>query len=804
MLKGSILVLLFVVFGCSQHSKKPDRDLAGLFEKQSEVFSDQSGPRNFDLGSVQNLASSRNLKLSQGRLILDNDASLESKLEIIQKAQKEIRAVYYIYSLDNSSAVLTNALIKKAAAGVKVKLLVDLITNFGNLDLFRHMEKEGKGNLTVYFYNFPTPQIRADAIYLSLPCPLVKNPGPMDCANFKAQKFAGMTKEESTAFSKILLAGMYGKNPTLLKIALSVGAGIDPANYKDGTSDEETTQQLLEFLKIVKDAYFKNDFIAKIKLSIALATYGETLNPLMNEITGRLPLRNAQDSTSKQAQEWDHLTDYTHHKLLISDSQRFQLGGRNIEDSYHMKNRVSGTGKYIFMDTDFYGTTTPGGAKDLEVAFDRILKVQGLVATFNDLEKFMGLEFLANPEALAQTTQSCLASKSTDVGSCLETQLSKSPLYQSLGQRTQKISVRLASLSSEFNQKYQKSFRDSFRKGSWTAGIDSMSAQDLEGAQIYYLENLPFQKNQQNPTRQLGAKLGLESKYSKNIHEAWYRGLESACYKSQTEKRDVEVIFNSAYVFMPSGLIYRLAKMINGGYGDCSKVKVTFLTNSFETTDLNIINIFARYQLKELFQYYSLVERQFEMTQKNVAPRKISRLFPKLEYYEYNKSHVGNGISLHTKLTLLDEDMIIGSANADTRSYFMDTNNALLIRNARQMNEEYRQYIQREISDEKVTTPMHPYFASLTMERINQENAAILQGALARWDKKGRVKEKHQQRILKEFAELGARITRDTQTILDYRRQIENTQFENQNSVSQVEKELNETANRFDDFFKLL
>lgn len=244
--------------------------------------------------------------------------------------------------------------------------------------------------------------------------------------------------------------------------------------------------------------------------------------------------------------------------------------------------------------------------------------------------------------------------------------------------------------------------------------------------------------------------------------------------------------------------------MINGGYGDCSKVKVTFLTNSFETTDLNIINLFARYQLKELFQYYSSVERQFAMTERNVAPRKISRLFPKLEYFEYNKAHVGNGISLHTKLTLLDDDLIVGSANADTRSYAMDTNNALLIRGARQLNEEYRQYVDREIGEQKVTTSMVPYFSSLTFDRINQENAAVLEVALARWDKKGRVKEKHKKRIVIEVADLGSRITRDTQAILDYRRAVDNARFEDRNAVSEIEKELNETANRFDDVFKLL
>lgn len=240
---------------------------------------------------------------------------------------------------------------------------------------------------------------------------------------------------------------------------MSVGAGINPANYKDTASDEETTQQLFEFLKLVKDAYLKNDLIAKIKLSIALATYGETLNPLMNEITGRLPITNAGGSATRQAQEWDHLTDNVHHKLLISDGQRFQLGGRNIEDSYHMKSRVSGTGKYIFMDTDFYGTTAPGGARDLEGAFDRILNVPGLVGTFKDLEKYIGLEFLANPEALATTTGQCMSTSAQNISSCIETEFSKSALYQSSASRTHREST--------FSKKSEESHASVWREA-WT------------------------------------------------------------------------------------------------------------------------------------------------------------------------------------------------------------------------------------------------------------------------------------------------------------------------------------------------
>jgi len=179
-------------------------------------------------------------------------------------------------------------------------------------------------------------------------------------------------------------------------------------------------------------------------------------------------------------------------------------------------------------------------------------------------------------------------------------------------------------------------------------------------------------------------------------------------------------------------------------------------------------------------------------------------MYPTLEYFEYNKSAMGDGISLHTKLTLLGNDMIVGSANLDVRSYFMDTNNAIFIRNAYDLNREYTQYIDRLTSDPKTTISKTNYFSTLSDDRIQAENREILKISLARWDKKGRINDKRQNWILEEFTELGKRISGDTQTLLDFRRIIDNAQYEDPHAVSETEKELNETANRFDDFFKLL
>ncbi len=791
-----------VLASCSSPNKI-DRDLAGLFDKQGEYFADKTAARTLSSSEVAQMAATRDLKLVEGRVIIDNDAAFESKLDLIRSAKKEIRLVYYIYAQDNSTSILNAELIRKAQSGVKVTLLADLITNYSQLDLFSMLESEGRGNLKVYFYNYPSEQIRRDALYLTLPCPKVKSPTATQCQTEKLAALNKMGPSESTFFSRLLLAGMYGKKATALKVALSVGAQIDPADYKNEKPSEEDQKQLLEFFKIFKEATLDGDLGAKVKLSIALATYGETLNPIMNEITGRLPFGNKLVSGGSHAQEWEHLTDYTHHKLLAVDGNQFQLGGRNLEDSYHMKARVGGTGKYIFIDTDFYGRTATGGTAGIENSFDRLIKFSNMVTDLKTIQSLTESEFINNPDALLMATDACLKSPTTDIGRCIQDQAPRTPVYKDLKARMAAAKTQMNENADEYRRSYRPVLSDNWKGQRWTTGVDSLSAKDLKQAEVYYVENLPFNTNDANPKREFGSKIGVESRYSKNIHALWYRGLENACAVSANEKRDMRVVFHTAYLLMPSGLVHKLAKMMNGDYGDCSRVRVTFITNSFESTDLNVINIFARYQIKEVFQYYARVQSNFEKTQANVAPRKIPRLFPTLEYYEY-LAETGVGVSLHTKLTVLGDDVLIGSANADTRSYFMDTNNGVFVRNAREFNSAYLKFVDDLIADTAKTRSMTKYFTDLSQGRIDQENTMILEGMLARWDKKGRAKEKHKTMVLNLLNGLGTRLANDTRKILDFREHVQNAQFENAKAVSELETELNKTANAMDDLFKLL
>ncbi len=825
----AIGAVIFAITACVSQQKTVERNVAGLSDiikannaSYDTNFSDQSKARRLTSEQIRALASNKEkLNLQDGRLILDNDVSFESKLNMIKRAKKEIRMVYFIYSDDDSSSLISQALIDKAKAGVDVTLLVDFITNYGKLDHFKMMAVEGGSKLKVHFYNFPSKRVLEDAKYMTLPCPPdVPNPTASQCRDFKAAPMKALESSETTPFSKMFLAGLYGKNGTALKVTMGYGAGIDPAKLKamKNETDDQESAIIFDFFKVAREAVSgdpANQLLAKIKVSSALASEGATLNPVLTEMTGRLPFLNADAKATgiSHADEWDHLTDYVHHKLLAVDGTEFQLGGRNIEDSYHMKSRLGSKGKYIFMDTDFYGRTAAGGTKEIEASFDKLIRMSP--ADLTTVQRVIPNDLISNPEQLMKATGYCLQQAQAGkvpmnaLGQCIE---GAAPTIEGFKNQA----TRIATSKSEMDQsrgRYNTDYlaakknapRDHFRSGPYTDGVDQLSSSDLANAEIYYLENVAYAKNG-DLKRRAGARVGAEAKFNKNIHAAWYRGLESACSVSREEKREVRVVMHTAYLFMPSGMMHRLAKMMNGDYQDCSRVRITFLTNSIETTDLNVINIFARYQMNELIKHHQGLTAAADALDQGNPYRKAARFFPKLDFFEYNASSVGTGISLHTKISILGDDMIVGSANADVRSYYMDTNNAVLIRGAKDFNRDYLNYVDSILTDSKKSKNLVGKYLDMKPEDIQAENKVLLKYMLARWDKKGKINSEKQTQILGHIDNIGAKISNTTQRLLNFRGDFEQLKYQenSQSGLSSLERELNSLANSFDDLFKVL
>ncbi len=64
-------------------------------------------------------------KTHQIKLLNHGLASLEERLQMIERAEKSIDVEYFIYNLDKSGRIFTQALIDKAHSGVKVRMLLD-------------------------------------------------------------------------------------------------------------------------------------------------------------------------------------------------------------------------------------------------------------------------------------------------------------------------------------------------------------------------------------------------------------------------------------------------------------------------------------------------------------------------------------------------------------------------------------------------------------------------------------------------------------------------------------------------------
>lgn len=825
--------IAMIASSCVSTSKTGFRKVAS----SSEVEAIAAQGKDLNFGSTQRarlltqaeinkFASASNIKLQAGQILTGNDSAFDKKLELVQKATKSIRMVYFIYASDDSSSKLNQALIAKAKSGVRVTLLVDFVTNYKNLDLFSMLEREGGGYLRTYFYNIPNETMVRDANYMVLPCP--KETDPTDDACFKSKQ-AELAKlgnpKEPTAFAKILLSGLYGKNGTALNIALGYGAKIDPKEYqaaKDQAGGFEAAD-MLKFAELVYEAVIKNSLVAKIKLSIAMTTYGDTLNPLVNELTGRLPLRSP-NFEATNGKFWDHITDYTHHKLLAVDGNQFVLGGRNVEDSYHLNQRPadSKTGKYIFIDTDFWGQTAAGGARDIEASFDKLMDTS-MVAALNKVKAITAYDFIANtgskdkPGAAEAATQTCLANKATDLGSCVLNTVGKIKGvagvadYKSEKERLDAKLVAMNESVTNYDMEY-------VAKGLKKQGSDfgPMSANDLQTAQVAYLENVNYQKG--TNTRVIGSRVGFEAENGKNIQAVWYRGLENACKISRDEERQVRVIFNTAYLLMPAGMIHKIAKMMNGDYGNCSGVNLTFITNSPLTTDLGPINVLARYQLGPLFTHYARLV-QYKTDFEQGGKYKYVQFFPTIEYFELKEgvnsaslsgsssssgsaSGVANN-SLHTKTSLIGDDLIIGSANADVRSYYMDTNNAILIRNAKDMNKAYIKYVDG-LKESKTIEYKMSDFIGKSIPQLRAENKVMLEAFAKRWKQEGRLTADRVTSFLNHVDEAGTMIQNSTNRLILFRGDFNPVkEYTGESNQYQINKELNELANKYDAMFKV-
>ncbi len=683
-----------------------------------------------------------NIGFSQGVLLTDNDDAFFSKLAMIKSAQSSIDLAYYIISDDHSSSMLAQELVAAAQRGVKVRVLTDLHTNYHNLDYFSMLEREGnkgEGSLEVRFYNRPTKNIIKDAVYVTLGCgEALGNSNSEQCSGAKFDLLDDMFANENIdgtpigdknisnlnlAKSGLFLSGLYSKNPNLMALAITQGQGIDPAaSLQSGSThtNPEQIEQLKKLGKIYYRANFTGGFdslIAKMELSIAFALYGDQINPVFEAFTGFLPVEREDDAKGAE-QDWRFLTDFLHHKFLLVDGKKFQLGGRNVENSYHMRENEL-TSKYVFMDTDAFIEVQEGG-NALTESFNNLWNFDAMVARTADVRQFAPNDFAS---ASSRASDACKQHKQDK------------PAYKTCSEET--LPVELAkSLDQRMDEKQAEMIKnaDAYAKRYHASSQKARQPQfEIDKtASISYVENLPFYKAKptDKPRRSYGAKNGQEGESGKHIHNVWLTGMRNTCAKASAENPQ-RIIIHNAYYFLPSNLLTEFAKMVDGRR-PCANVRVDILTNSIETTDLNVVNLLSRHSMRAFGEYY-----------KTARDEETGAEF---SFYEYipPKETGDSVLSLHSKVEVFSDHIFVGSANADVRSYMKDSNNGVFIQNAPKLVEEYSKHIDALLSDADRVTEVTEIYLNAPREQMLQEDLQAVNAIMAKYRAERWIKEESQ------------------------------------------------------------
>ena len=620
---------------------------------------------------IETEASAGPLAFMQARALFDNDAAFAAKLKAIEGATESVDLAYYIFADDYSSARMSQALIEAARRGVRVRILVDYFSAYPDLDRFSWLEREGGSRLEVRLYNRPTLEIVRDAAYLTTSCADVGAPGTL-CddakrdaitAHFAVDAGSGRnTTNRSYAGSSLFLSGLYGKHAKLMAYAIARGQAIDTeALTQPGAA---TDPDRIDQLKRLGKVYFKARYLggtqaihARLQLAFARLAFAEQINPVFDTVSAYLPLERQNDAQARR--DWDYLTEFLHHKFLLADQRTLVLGGRNVEDSYHMRPNPLAS-KYIFMDTDL-AIDLDRAAPRLAASFDRLWSLDS-VATLDEVRSHAANELLANFDVLDDAQAAC--DQGRDVA-CIDRHLDAHML--ALDERMARIAIAHQDRLETYRSRYQPA-----------ADTEALPLDTT--ASIHYFENLPEVGGQ----RSYGARHGEEAEAGKHIQSIWRGALARACAPDTgASAGERGVVFHNAYLFLPSNLLQDLAAMLDGSR-PCKDVGITLLTNSLETTDLNVVNLLAVWQLKALADH---------LAETGPAPDAA-----RLRYLEYLPT-AGARLSLHSKVMVFGDDVFIGSANADVRSLMMDSNNGVLVREAPRFAAAYRERLAKIAAD---------------------------------------------------------------------------------------------------------
>jgi phosphatidylserine/phosphatidylglycerophosphate/cardiolipin synthase-like enzyme len=674
--------------------------------------------------TIEKNASAGPMTIHSARVISSNEEAFLSKLEMVSQAQDTIDAAYYIVGDDYTSSAFSAELIAAARRGVRVRLLLDYHSTYKDLDLFSMMEKrgsEGSGSLQVRFYNRPTRNIVMDAAYITSRCSDLPMDSDTLCRDaklsaiidsFDAEIIDGQAAADigisnlNIGASGLFLSGLYTKNPELMALAMMPSDSRKeqgaPVDFSQISGDD------LDGLAKIAGIWWKSRtgnifqrLVTKIELAFIFAVYGDVLDQMYSTIAEKLPIerRNLEEAV----RDWDYITDYMHQKLLLADTRYLQLGGRNMEDTYNLSATTQPTGQ-LFVDTDVYADLATGGAS-VEAAFERLWNFRTMVASVAEIRQHAPNDFAANTGAIRKAKAACEnAPDAEDNQSCFEREFSRHA--ESQESRESRHYDEMTHRAEHFSQNIRPKM----------IAEDVTTIEIGTAAELFYVENIPFSGEPEGPLqgRSFGSRNGQEGKSGKRIHSLALTAMESVC-KTATVDNPQRVILINAYFFPPSNLVDTLTKMLDGRL-DCRHVDVKILTNSIQSTDLAITNLFARHVALAFSDYIHSVR----------DPEKSASL----DFLELQLAPGPIKYSLHSKVWVLGDDLLVGSANADVRSYMMDANNAIMIRGSSDMVKNYIEMVDQILADPARTKNLSAYYQSVSREEVIDEDLQGLRGFL--------------------------------------------------------------------------
>lgn len=147
---------------------------------------------------------------------------------------------------------------------------------------------------------------------------------------------------------------------------------------------------------------------------------------------------------------------------------------------------------------------------------------------------------------------------------------------------------------------------------------------------------------------------GKDSEFTEVWDELITRLIQKKKGQGFSQNEDLEdhsIVLQNAYLILPPKLYEGVVRALEAG------LNVTLITNAEEISDNPLISKLGRMQVEALMKYV-----------------KDKKLVGKITYIENSSAQ-----QMHTKASIIGDTLVMGSANADPRSAFLNTENGIVI-----------------------------------------------------------------------------------------------------------------------------